>query len=216
MGDAGRTLEALGELLGGPAGAGDAPGGARAGAGAGAGAGPGPGAGGLRAGLGPADIGPAAGAGPGVAPVLAGAEGTLGGGGAVGRSSKAIWDPDEVPEAPGFGEAAADDGREEPAYEFRYGQAVGSQDVFLGLGEKDPSSTQCEVLILVVDLPEAEDMKGLGLDVQATTLRLESEAYRLCLPLPHEVDAARGKAAWEGKHRRLKVTLPIIRRDPWE
>ena len=139
-----------------------------------------------------------------------------GGGGAAGGSSKAIWSPDEVPEAPGFGEAAADDGREEPGYEFRYGQAVGSQDVFLGLGEKDPSSTQCEVLIVVVDLPGVEDMKGLDLDVQATTLRLESEAYRLCLPLPHEVDAARGKAAWEGKHRRLKVTLPIIRRDPWD
>ena len=134
---------------------------------------------------------------------------------APGRS-KAIWDPDEVPEAPGFGEAAADDGREEPSYEFRYGQAVGSQDVFLGLGEKDPSSTQCEVLIVVVELPGASDMKGLNLDVQKTTLRLESTRYRLCLPLPHEIDADRGKAAWEGKQRRLKVTLPIVRRNPWE
>ena len=99
-----------------------------------------------------------------------------------------------VLEVSGFGKTVSDDEREEPGYKSRNGQAVGSQDVFLRIGDKDPSSTQYEVLIVVVDLPEAEDMKGLNLDVQATTPHLESDVYRLYLPLPHEFAAARGKA----------------------
>ena len=38
-------------------------------------------------------------------------------------------------------------------YEFYYKQAVETQDAFLGMGDKDPSSTQCEDIVLRVELP---------------------------------------------------------------
>ena len=38
-------------------------------------------------------------------------------------------------------------------YEFMYKQAVETQDVFLGMGEKDPSSAQCEDMLLRIELP---------------------------------------------------------------
>ena len=34
-----------------------------------------------------------------------------------------------------------------------YKQAVETQDVFLGMGEKDPSSAQCEDMLLRIELP---------------------------------------------------------------
>ena len=48
------------------------------------------------------------------------------------------------------GDDGADDGRLRPKYEFIYKQAIGTEDAFLGMGDKDPSSTSCEVGAVVM------------------------------------------------------------------
>lgn len=45
-------------------------------------------------------------------------------------------------------------------YEFRYKQSVTTSDNFLGMSGKDPSSTCCEHLVLVVQLPQAKAAAG--------------------------------------------------------
>jgi len=67
-----------------------------------------------------------------------------------------------------------DDGREVPAHEFLYKQAVGASDAFLGMSGKDPSSACCEELVVRIRLPEAQSAAELDLDVQPTRLRLSS------------------------------------------
>lgn len=57
-------------------------------------------------------------------------------------------------------EEDVDDGREQPEYEFRYKQQVTTSDNFLGMSGKDPSSTCCEHLVLVVQLPHATSAAG--------------------------------------------------------
>ena len=88
--------------------------------------------------------------------------GTAATGAAVGKgkdaaSSKDIWEPHEIPD---IVEDDIDDGRMAPGYEFLYKQAVAPEDVYLGLSDKDPSSTQCEDLVLRLDLKGTKSMSG--------------------------------------------------------
>ena len=95
------------------------------------------------------------------------------------RKSKLIWNLHEVPSA---AEAAQEtlaindnDGRIEPSYEFLYKQAVTANDAYFGMGEKDPSSTQCEDIVVRIDLPGLENFQEVSLDVQSTYVKLESK-----------------------------------------
>lgn len=45
-------------------------------------------------------------------------------------------------------------------FEFRYKQSVSTSDNFLGMSGKDPSSTCCEHLVVVVQLPQAKSAAG--------------------------------------------------------
>jgi hypothetical protein len=45
-------------------------------------------------------------------------------------------------------------------YTFLYKQAVGTQDTYLGMSHKDPSTTCCEQLVVRVDMPAANNIKG--------------------------------------------------------
>lgn len=103
------------------------------------------------------------------------------------------------------------DGREAPEHRFCYQQRVTAADNFLGLSGKDPSCACCEQLVVVVDLPKAVSASELQLDTTSTWVRLQSPHYRLRLALPHKVDEERGAAKWDGKTKRLSITLPILR-----
>lgn len=76
-----------------------------------------------------------------------------------------------MPEVP---EDDIDDGRDRPTYDIVYKQAVGTQDAFLGMSGKDPSSTCCEELVVKIDLPGTTSMRELDLDVKSSHLRLLS------------------------------------------
>lgn len=49
------------------------------------------------------------------------------------------------------------------SYEFMYKQSVETTDTFLGMSGKDPSSTQCEDLVVKVHLPVVATAAGEGL-----------------------------------------------------
>eukprot|EP00238_Polyblepharides_amylifera_P006312 CAMPEP_0196581896 /NCGR_PEP_ID=MMETSP1081-20130531/36260_1 /TAXON_ID=36882 /ORGANISM="Pyramimonas amylifera, Strain CCMP720" /LENGTH=177 /DNA_ID=CAMNT_0041902291 /DNA_START=117 /DNA_END=650 /DNA_ORIENTATION=+ len=128
----------------------------------------------------------------------------------VHKNPKDIWDVDELDDDV---TDDVDDGRERPRYEFLYRQAVGTEDAYLGMSGKDPSSTCCEEIILRVDLPGTASMAELELDVQATYIRLESPLYKLAMYLPHTVDSEKGQAKWDSKKEALSIIMPIIRKD---
>lgn len=79
-------------------------------------------------------------------------------------------------------------------YEFRYKQSVTTSDNFLGMSGKDPSSTCCEHLVLVVQLPQAKSAAG--------------EAY---FSNSAEAPAAHVQcAAYQEAHRRLLQCLATV------
>eukprot|EP00191_Tetraselmis_sp_GSL018_P016856 CAMPEP_0177589550 /NCGR_PEP_ID=MMETSP0419_2-20121207/6874_1 /TAXON_ID=582737 /ORGANISM="Tetraselmis sp., Strain GSL018" /LENGTH=161 /DNA_ID=CAMNT_0019079933 /DNA_START=72 /DNA_END=554 /DNA_ORIENTATION=+ len=109
------------------------------------------------------------------------------------RDPKEIWHPDEVEDNV---EDDLDDGRACPSYEFTYQQAVGTHDAFLGLSDKDPSSTQCEEIVLRVELPGVDSIREIDLELKPTHVKLFSPKYKLTTYLPHKIDEDRSKAEW--------------------
>ena len=56
------------------------------------------------------------------------------------------------------------DDRPEPEYEIMHKQHVGTEDVFLGLSDKDPSSNHCDCILVKVHLPNTL-FKNVQLDI---------------------------------------------------
>lgn len=127
------------------------------------------------------------------------------------KKSKDIWDEDEVPRE----EEVEDpnDSRKRPKYEILYKQAVSTEDVFLGLGDKSPSFEDCEAMVVKVHFPGCT-LKDLELDVSRERFVAESETLRLSMYLPLQVDHKGGNAKWDKAKECLCVSLPIIR-DEW-
>lgn len=120
---------------------------------------------------------------------------------------KDIWDIDEVP----FKDSIIDlnDERLTPKYEFSYKQSVGTEDTFLGLNDKSPSSSDCTHLIIKVHFPKST-MRELDLDLTKNRIKAESRTHKLFTYLPVNVDHDNGKAKFDSKKEVLIVTLPII------
>lgn len=75
------------------------------------------------------------------------------------------------------------------------------------------NATVPKALIVTVDLPLLKTATDASLDVQERLLCVKSikpAKYLLKLPLPYRVDADRGNAKFDQKHRKLVVTLPVI------
>ena len=65
------------------------------------------------------------------------------------QKERDIWDDEEV----NIQQEEVPDDRLQPEFEVLFKQQVGTEDVFLGLSEKDPSSTHCESILVKVILP---------------------------------------------------------------
>jgi dynein assembly factor 6, axonemal len=124
------------------------------------------------------------------------------------KNEKDIWDVDELPTQ----ESAAfvQDERSSPRYEINYKQIVGTEDVFLGMSDKSPSSSDCTHLVIKIHFP-GSSMKELDLDVTTNRIKAESKTHRLFTYLPQSVDSANGKAKFDAKKEVLTVVLPIIK-----
>ncbi|XP_055008080.1 protein PIH1D3 [Boleophthalmus pectinirostris] len=122
--------------------------------------------------------------------------------------SKEIWSEEEVSEGSQFDDL--NDQRPQPDYEVIMKQSVGTEDVFLGLSEKDPSSMSCEALLVKIKLPDTK-LADVVLDVKETFLDLRTPKYKLGLHLPHPVHSQEGKAQFFSDREELEVTLLMNR-----
>ena len=66
------------------------------------------------------------------------------------------------------------DPRERPDVKDTYVQMVGAEDIFLGMGTKDPGTTSSDGLRMTFHLPKEKDMSGIELDVTDTEINLST------------------------------------------
>jgi dynein assembly factor 6, axonemal len=99
------------------------------------------------------------------------------------------------------------------SFEILYKQSVMTEDVFLGLSDKDPSSAHCEAMVVRIACP-SHRRDDIELDVKKQKLLLQSSSLKLSLYLPHPVRHQDGEAKWDAATQILTVSLPIIR-DEW-
>ncbi|XP_060901375.1 protein PIH1D3 [Labrus mixtus] len=124
------------------------------------------------------------------------------------KDSKDIWSPEEVAEGSQYDDLS--DPRPQPEYEVILKQSVGTEDLFLGLNGKDPSSMCCEAMLVKIKLPETK-ATDVVLDVKEKFLDLRTPKYKLGLHLPHPTHSPGGKAQFFSETEELEVTLPMKR-----
>ena len=86
--------------------------------------------------------------------------------------------------------------------------------MFLGLSDKDPSSTHCDALLVKIKLPGTK-FANVQLDVKGKTkqqLVIQAPNYYLSTMLPYPVNKEKGKAQFDSDKCLLSVTLPTIRK----
>eukprot|EP00892_Ulva_mutabilis_P001634 jgi/Ulvmu1/11471/UM077_0015.1 len=117
-----------------------------------------------------------------------------------------IWSDSEVCD---ILDTSINDGRIVPEYEFRYKQAVDTADMYLGLDPmgKNPTSTTCEDLMLLVTLPDVKSVGCINVDLTSTAVTLLTAKHRLSTYLPHKVDEGKSKAEWDARKQQLKITM---------
>uniref|UniRef100_A0A674BSI8 Dynein axonemal assembly factor 6 n=1 Tax=Salmo trutta TaxID=8032 RepID=A0A674BSI8_SALTR len=124
------------------------------------------------------------------------------------KDSKAIWSEEEVTEGSQFDDLT--DTRPKPEYEILLKQNVGTEDVFLGMSRKDPSSMCCDSMLVKIKLPDTK-ATDVVLDVKEKFLDLRTPNFKLGLHLPHPVHSQDGKAQFYSERQELEVTLPMNR-----
>jgi len=121
--------------------------------------------------------------------------------------AKDIWDAEEI-KAEDHG--AADDPRPQPEYDTMFKQVVSSEDMYLGMSGRDPSSHWCEDMVVKINLPDHK-MADCELDVTDTYLDLRTPSHRLGLSLPYPCDSKNGNAKFDKSKQQLIVTLRMMR-----
>ncbi|EGR29822.1 hypothetical protein IMG5_148060, partial [Ichthyophthirius multifiliis] len=124
------------------------------------------------------------------------------------NKSSDIWGEDEVKELP----ILKNDDRQMPDVEVLYKQRVGTEDVYLGMSNMDPSSTKCQDFLIKVHLPDTK-FKDIQLDINSTAMVVQSPKYYLHHAFPYQVRDKDGKAQWISDKCILQITLPIIREE---
>lgn len=123
--------------------------------------------------------------------------------------SKEIWLESEIPtEDMLVAKASKSNQLPAPKFEFRYKQAVGTEDTYLGMSDKSPGSFDCTHLVVKVHFPNSK-MRDLDLDVTKNRIKVESRTLRLFTYLPVNVFHEKGSAKFDTKKEVLTITLPI-------
>ncbi|XP_044225044.1 protein PIH1D3 [Thunnus albacares] len=124
------------------------------------------------------------------------------------KNNKDIWSEEEVAEGSQYDDLA--DLRPQPEYEIILKQSVGTEDLFLGLSRKDPSSMCCKAMLVKIKLPDTK-ATDVVLDVKEKFLDLRTPKYKLGLHLPHPIHNQEGKAQFFSEREELEVTLLMKR-----
>ncbi|XP_040000090.1 protein PIH1D3 [Xiphias gladius] len=126
----------------------------------------------------------------------------------VRKNGKDIWSEEEVAEGSQYDDVA--DQRPQPEYEIILKQSVRTEDLFLGLSGKDPSSMCCEAMLVKIKLPDTKATEVV-LDVKEKFLDLRTPKHKLGLHLPHPIHSHEGKAQFFSERGELEVTLLLKR-----
>uniref|UniRef100_A0A1A9WD66 PIH1_CS domain-containing protein n=1 Tax=Glossina brevipalpis TaxID=37001 RepID=A0A1A9WD66_9MUSC len=104
------------------------------------------------------------------------------------------------------------DNRKIPEYNITYCQALGTEDVFLQMGNRTSASASCEDLLLEIPLPEETvSVDKMSLSIAETAVDLSTPMYRLRMPLPHKINVDHCKAKYDVDSRILCLTLRLKR-----
>jgi len=117
------------------------------------------------------------------------------------KSKGDIWGEDD--------DAVQFDARKRPEVSTCVFQRVTSEDIFLGMGTKDPGTTTADGIKLTVSLPGETDLASIELDVQEHVILVSTPNYLLKETLPRPVDASTAKAEWNGAKSTLVVRCHV-------
>ena len=99
-----------------------------------------------------------------------------------------------------------EDGRPKPKFEILYKQNVGTEDIYLGLSDKDISSNSCDQLLMKVYLPNT-NLKEIGLEVKEQSVHLTTPQYLLNHILQYKVFKDKTEAKWDKNKGILQLTF---------
>ena len=122
------------------------------------------------------------------------------------EQSKDIWSTSEVDQV-----VAYSDPRPAPEYEMKFLQAVNTEDMYLGMGNKHPGTASCESMVVRVKLNGTKNSSEIQLDIKEHILLLTTPKYFLSLHLPHPVDDTLTRAQWDIDTDTLILTLKLKR-----
>lgn len=93
-----------------------------------------------------------------------------------------------------------------------YRQAVGTEDVFLQMGNRSNASASCEDLIVDIILSgDSTPADKMQLSITESEVDLTTPIYHLKLPLVHKVNVDRCHAKYDADLTKLSLTLRLQR-----
>ena len=122
-----------------------------------------------------------------------------------------IWSSEEVPDSEGL-KFSAKTNLPPPKHEVYFKQSVDSGDVYLGLQDKTPSSTDCTHIVVKAHFPKHK-LADIDLDVTKDVLKADSDELSLTLYLPRSVDPDEGSAKFDSAKHILSVELPVLEKE---
>ena len=105
-----------------------------------------------------------------------------------------------------------EDDRPKPKFEILYKQNVGTEDIYLGLSDKDISSNSCDQLLMKVYLPNT-NLKEIGLEFKEQSVHLTTPQYLLNHILQYKVFKDKTEAKWDKNKGLLLLTFFIKKKN---
>ncbi|XP_055905503.1 dynein axonemal assembly factor 6 [Eupeodes corollae] len=102
--------------------------------------------------------------------------------------------------------------RKRPEYLISYKQSVGTEDVFLQMGNKTNATSSCEDMIIEIKLPEETvAVHQMKISVTTSEIDLTTPIYRLKLPLGQPINPDKSSAKYFSEQKLLRLTCRMDR-----
>merc|ERR1712062_656891 len=102
------------------------------------------------------------------------------------------------------------DPRKRPDVEISYFQFVGSEDIFLGMGTKDPGTSSSDGLKINILLQDETKLSDIEVDIVKDYVHLSTPRYILKEQLPRQVDPKTAKAKWNPVKHILELRCHVL------
>lgn len=132
----------------------------------------------------------------------------------VKHQGKDIWTDEEI----NIQAEERPDDRPEPEYDIINQQTVGTEDVFLGLSDKDPGSAHWESIMVKVKLPNTK-FANVILDIigpEKQILVVQAPNYYLKKILPYPAIKEKAKAKFDSDKCILSISLPVVKKTAFD